>query len=70
MGTFIQNKEELITSEKDSKTELNIFTCGNSKEIRVGNRMEQDLDLSMVEAALGNSIILRVDKTLDFVKKK
>ena len=32
--------------------------------------MEQDLDLSMVGAALGNSIILRVDKTLDFVIKK
>ena len=31
--------------------------------------MEQDLDLSMVGAALGNSIILRVDKTLDsFIK--
>jgi len=51
MGTFIQNKEG-ITSEKDSKTELNIFTCGNSKEImlfnqkeiRVGNHLEQDLD--------------------------
>ena len=36
----------------------------------IDRNMEQDLDLSMVEAALGNSIILRVDKTLDFVKKK
>ena len=52
MGNLTQKYENIITTEKDLKTELYIFTCGkakevklfNQKEIRGENYMEQDLD--------------------------
>ena len=52
MGNLTQKKESIITPEQDLKNELNIFTCGDTREIKLFNQkeisrenfMEQDSD--------------------------